>query len=392
MTLHRETICSQTRRAVSLGTPPLVPPIVQSAAFVQADPAQADRVYRAEESGHTYGREGHPNAAALAARLAMLENCAAGLVTGSGMAAIGAAFATLLRAGDRVVASDQLYGRSTALLRDDFSRFGVETQFVDATDPEAFEAALRGGARLVFFEMISNPLLRVADAPTLVRVAHEHGALVAVDNTIPTPLGFRPADHGADLAIHSLTKLIAGHSDVTLGAVCGDSEVIGDIEQTAVTWGFAPSPLECWLADRGLGTLPLRVERSTRNAAELADALASHSGVRRVLYPGRRDHPDARTAARLFGSGTGNMVSFELSGGLNAVTRLFHALELVCFSPTLGHLSTIVSHPASTSHRGLTPEERSRSGINEGLVRVSVGVEHFEDLRNDFIRALDASG
>jgi cystathionine beta-lyase/cystathionine gamma-synthase len=392
VTLHPETLCSETRRLASTATAPLVPSIVQSAAFIQADPEHADRVYREQEIGYTYGREGHPNAAALAARLAALEDTGAALITSSGMAAIAAAFATLLRAGDRVVASDQLYGRSTALLRDYFSRFGVETVFANATDPAAFEAALSAGARLAFFEMVSNPLLRVADAPALICMAHDHGALVAVDNTIPTPLALRPADYGADLVIHSLTKLIAGHSDVTLGAVCAKSDVIANVAQTAITWGFTPSPLQCWLAERGLGTLHLRLERSARNAGQLADALADHSGVRCVLYPGRDDHPDHAVAKRLFADRQGNMVSFELAGGPAAVTRLFHALQRVPFSPTLGHLSTIVSHPASTSHRGLAPEVRARLGIDDALVRVSVGVEHIDDIRADFIQALDAAG
>jgi cystathionine beta-lyase/cystathionine gamma-synthase len=389
---HPETVCSQNRRAAPTGTAPLVPPIVQSAAFIQADPAQAERVYCNQEAGYTYAREGHPNAAALAARLAELEHTEAALITGSGMAAIAAVFASLLRAGDRVVASDQLYGRSTALLRDYLSRFGVETQFVDVTDPSAFEVALASGARLAFFEMVSNPLLRIADAPTLTRIAHEQGALVAIDNTIATPLAFRPAEHGADLVVHSLTKLVAGHSDVTLGAVCATRDMITSVAQTAVTWGFTPSPLECWLAERGLGTLHLRLERCTRNAAQLADALANHPRVRRVLYPGRADHPDHAVAQGLFVEQHGNMVSFEVEGGTESVTRLFLALERVPFSPTLGHLSTIVSHPASTSHRGLAPEERARLGIDDALVRVSVGVEYIDDIRADFIQALDAVG
>jgi cystathionine gamma-synthase len=390
MTLNPETICSQARRTTLVNTAALVPPLAQSAAFVLDDVPHVERVYSGEEAGFTYGREGHPNARDLAARIARLESTEAGQICSSGMGAIAAVLASLLQTGLRVVASHQLYGRTTTLLGEWSARLGVSVEFVDTCKPVAVERALSGGARLLLFETVSNPLLRVADVARLAELGHAAGAIVVVDNTFPTPLGFRPAEHGADLVVHSVTKLLAGHSDVTLGVVCGRQERIAPIERTAVSWGFAASPFECWLADRGLATLPVRLERSTSSARRLADFLASHAVVGRVYYPGRSDHPDHDVAARQFGDRHGNMVAFELKGGRDQVDRFFHALQMVPLSLTLGHHATLAMHPASASHRSLSPHERAQLGITEGLVRVSVGLEHPDDLETEFARAFRA--
>jgi cystathionine gamma-synthase len=369
-------------------TAPLVPPLVPSAVFVARDADQMNRVYEGQESGFTYAREASPNAELLAAKIAALEGAEAGLITSSGMAAVSAIVLGLLRAGDHVVASNQLYGRTLRLVSQELPRLGFATDLVDATDPASCERAIRGNTRLVLVEVVSNPLLRVADIAALAAVARSRGVLLAVDNTFPTPLALQPLALGAHVVFHSITKMLAGHSDVTLGVVCGAPDLMTPIRDTIVTWGLTGSPFDCWLAERGLNTLEVRVERANANAARLADVLASQPPVQRVFYPGRADHPDHDVARRLFGGQCGNMVTFELAGGRDTVNRFMQALRSIPFAPTLGDVSTIISHPAVTSHRGLSAAAREALGIHEGTIRVSVGVEEFAVLADDFTAAL----
>ena len=372
------------------GTSPLVPPIVPSAVFVARDVDHMNDVYEGRQRGFTYARESSPNAELLAAKIAALEGADAALITSSGMSAIGAIFLGLLKAGDHLVAGDQLYGRTSRLATQDLPRLGFATDLVDATNVAAVERAIRPATKLILVEVVSNPLLRVVDIAALARVAAGHGALLVVDNTFPTPLALQPLALGAHVVFHSITKMLAGHSDVTLGAVCAARDLIAPIRDAVVTWGLTASAFDCWLAERGMNTLELRVARAGANAAALADLLAAHPAVQRVFYPGRTDHPDHETATRLFGRQCGNMVTFELHGGRDAVNRFMRALESIPFAPTLGDVATIISHPAVTSHRGLTAGAREALGIHEGTVRVSVGVEAFSALADEFRAALDA--
>jgi len=374
------------------GTPPLVPPIVPSAVFIARDADHMNDVYEGRDRGFTYAREGSPNAELLAAKIAALEGADAALITSSGMSAIAAIFLGLLKAGDHIVASDALYGRTSRLATQDLPRLGFSTDLVDATNVAAVERAMRPATKLILVEVVSNPLLRVVDVAALARVASAHGAHLIVDNTFPTPLALQPLTLGAHVVFHSITKMLAGHSDVTLGAVCASRELIAPIRDVVVTWGLTASAFDCWLAERGMNTLELRVTRAAASAAALADALAAHPAVHRVFYPGRTDHPDHETATRLFGRQFGNMVTFELNGGRDAVNRFMRALETIPFAPTLGDVATIISHPAVTSHRGLTAEARDALGIREGTIRVSVGVEEFSALADEFRAALDALG
>jgi cystathionine gamma-synthase len=261
---------------------------------------------------------------------------------------------------------------------------------VDATNVAAVERAIRPSTKLIVVEVVSNPLLRVVDIASLARVAAAQDARLIVDNTFPTPLALQPLKLGADVVFHSITKMLAGHSDVTLGAVCAARDVITPIRDVVVTWGLTASAFDCWLAERGMNTLELRVTRAAASAAALADVLGAHRAVHRVFYPGRTDHPDHETAVNLFGRQFGNMVTFELNGGRDAVNRFMRALESIPFAPTLGDVATIISHPAVTSHRGLTSEAREALGIHEGTIRVSVGVEPFSALEEEFRAALDA--
>ena len=372
---------------------PVAPPLQMSVVYAADTPDALDAIYEGRAAGYTYSREGHPNAAVLADRIAALEGAPnPGLVTGSGMSAVAAVMFALLQSGDRVVGGDQLYGRSLRLMAEELPRLGMRTALADPTDAAAMGRALEGGARLVLVEAVSNPTLRVADMEGITAAAHAAGALVVVDNTFTTPAAYAPFDHGADVVIHSVTKLLAGHSDAMAGWVCArDPEIMRRIEVTAVTLGLTPSPFDCWLSERGVMSFALRHRQASETAAALADALAGMEGVRRVIYPGRADHPDHARAAALLGGRYGNMVSFEVEGGRAAANALAAAAEGVAFAPTLGDVGTTLSHPASSSHRGLTAAGREALGITEGFFRVSVGLEPAPDLIGRFARAVEAT-
>jgi cystathionine gamma-synthase len=369
-------------------TTPLVPPIVPTAVFVARDADQMNSVYEGQEQGFTYGREGSPNAELLASKIASLEDAECGLITSSGMSAVAAILLGLLNAGDHLIAGNQLYGRTRRLITQELPRLGLATDVVDATDVAAVERAIRPNTRLLLVEVVSNPLLRIPDIVELSALARSRGVLLVVDNTFPTPLAFRPLTLGASIVFHSVTKMLGGHSDLTLGAICASRALTTPIREAVVTWGLNGSPFDCWLAERGMNTLELRVARANANAAALADFLARQPAVRRVFYPGRPDHPDHAVARRLLGDQFGNMVTFEIAGGRETVNRFMQALRSIPFAPTLGDVSTIISHPAVTSHRGLTAAARDALGIREGTIRVSVGVEALSLLEDEFRAAL----
>ena len=373
-------------------TTPLVPPIVPSAVFVARDADQMNSIYEGQAQGFTYGREGSPNAELLATKIAALEGAETAFVTSSGMSAVAAIALGLLKAGDHIVAGNQLYGRTMRLVSQELPRLGFATDLVDATDAAAVERAIRPNTRLLLVEVVSNPLLRIPDVAALGALARSRGVLLVVDNTFPTPLAFHPMALGAHVVFHSITKMLAGHSDVTLGVVCSSRELGTPIREAIVTWGLNGSPFDCWLAERGMNTLELRVARSNANAAALADFLGQQPAVRRVFYPGRTDHPDHAVARRLLGDQFGNMVTFEIAGGRDTVNRFMQALRSIPFAPTLGDVSTIISHPGVTSHRGLTADAREALGIREGTIRVSVGVEALSLLEEEFGAALAAVG
>ena len=365
-------------------------PLQPSVVYASPDPDALDDQYEGRARGYTYGREGHPNADVLAAMIDRLEGGEGGIVTGSGMAAVTAVMLGLLSAGDHIVGGDQLYGRSLRMLAQDLPRFGITATLADPTDAAAVEAAIRPETKLILVEVVSNPTLRLADMAGIERLARDRGLILVVDNTFTTPYGFNAFGRGADVVIHSVTKLLAGHSDVTLGYVLArDAARRKAIYDCFVTLGLTPSPWDCWMAERGLYTFDMRFARAQENAAALAEVIASHDAVEAVLYPGRADHPDHARAADLL-DGPGNMVSFRLRGGRAAAVALTRAAPQLAFAPTLGDVGTTLSHPASSSHRGLTPEGRAALGITEGFFRVSVGCEPIELLREDFATALDA--
>lgn len=371
---------------------PVVTPLQPSVVYASESPDALDAQYEGRSAGYTYAREGHPNADVLARKIDGLEGVGGGIITGSGMAAITAVMLGLLKAGDHVVGGNQLYGRSLRMMREDLPRLGIATALADSTDAEATAAALRPETRLILLEVVSNPTLRVSDVRGIAQLARERGMILVVDNTFTTPRGFRPMDHDADIVVHSVTKLLAGHSDATLGYVAArDPAKMKAIYDTAVTLGLTPSPFDCWLAERGLMSFDLRYDRAEANAAALADAVADMPGVTRVLYPARRDHPDHDRAASLMGERGGNMLSFEIEGGRAAANALVRAVPQIAFAPTLGDIGTTLSHPATSSHRALTSDARAALGISEGFFRVSVGVEDAGLLIRDFRAALAAA-
>jgi cystathionine beta-lyase/cystathionine gamma-synthase len=373
----------------SLGpSTPLVPPLYQSSVYTLPDLDALDRVLNAEEPGFIYARDAHPNAHHLASELARAEGASWSVVCGSGMGAITAGLLAVLQHGDRVVASNRLYGRTSQLLSQELNRFGVQATFVDASDIGQVRAALEKPAKVLFVETMSNPLLRLVDVEALARVSEERGCLLAVDNTFATPVLTRPLELGADLVFESLTKMIGGHSDVTLGVLCGHGELLPQVSQVVSIWGLASNPFDCWLAARGLATLPLRMRAASANAAALADWLVAQPGVVRVVYPGRPDHPDADLAGRLLQGGYGNMLCFELDGGRDGVNRFLRLAQGIPFSPSLGNTTTTCSHPGTTSHRYVSPAEKRRQGIGDGLIRLSVGVEDLEQIKEEMAKGL----
>jgi len=390
---HRDTL------AVHAGEPPLdrrdapmVPDITIGSASGYPDLASLEA---AMAGSRGYGRYGTDNHRQLEEALAVIEGQGLGgrletVVVSSGMAAIALAFLTELNAGDHILAAHDCYGTTLTFLRDDLARFGVTSSFIDVQDLGAVRAALQPTTRILFCEVCTNPLIRVPDLEALAGIAHHARALLVVDSTVPTPILCQPFRWGADVVVHSATKNLSGHADVIGGAVIGKPAWIEAARTQARTWGPVLGPFETWLTLRGLRTLAVRMERHTKNALALAEFLGAHPAVAGVNYPGLPDSPYRALAGRLLPDGAGALLSLELRAGLAGVGELVRRLRLVRLMPSLGHVATTVSHPVSTSHRGLSPAERERAGIPDGLVRCSVGLERIDDLIADFDKALAA--
>jgi cystathionine beta-lyase/cystathionine gamma-synthase len=380
------TICVRGGDEAPTATSPLAPAIHLSAVYRIDGLDQIDALYEGRAAGFIYARDGHPNAAALAAKIAALEGAEAGLVCASGMAAEAAVFLAGVGQGDAIALSEGLYGRSVALAARELARFGVEHQTFDATRPETLANVLTPATRLVFAETLSNPLVRLADIEGLAAVAHRAGAHLVIDHTF-APLLCHPIALGADAVTHSLTKLIGGHSDLTLGLLAGSRALVDRAAGLASTFGLTGNPFESWLALRGVATLALRSARACATALILAQRLATHAHVTAVHYPGLAHHPDHARAGQLLTGGFGTIVTIDLGGRARA-DAFIRALRHVPFAPSLGDVATTLSHPATTSHRNQSPEQWARQGITPGLVRLSIGLEEPEDLWNDLDQAL----
>jgi cystathionine beta-lyase/cystathionine gamma-synthase len=383
-----ETLCARAGGDPPSVTRPLVAPIYQASVFAVESVAQLDDLYEGRAQGYIYSRDANPNHHALEQVMAALEGGEAALACATGMAAIATALVSELRAGDHLLASRALYGATPRLIREELGRLGIRSDFVDATDLDAVARAVRPETRVLFVETLSNPLLELADLEALGGLCRERGVRLIVDNTFTPPPLVRPLALGASLAIHSLTKFIGGHSDLMLGMIVGDAEAIARARQACIAWGGAANPFAAWLAVRGIKTLPLRMERACANAARLAAFLEGHPAVERVFYPGLPSHSQHARAAALLPNGSGAMLAFALAGGGAAAAVFLERLRLIPFCPSLGETGTTISYPSKTSHRFVAPEEAAAQGIHPGVLRLSVGIEHADDLLADLEQAL----
>jgi cystathionine beta-lyase/cystathionine gamma-synthase len=328
-----------------------------------------------------------PNHIALHEKLAALENAEAALVTASGMAAISTALMSVLSAGDHLLAQDCLYGGTHDFLTRDFAAVGLSFDFIDGNDPESWKSKLRPNTKAMYVETCSNPLLQVADHRAVVEFAKAHGLVSLIDNTFASPVNFRPAERGFDLSLHSATKYLNGHSDIVAGAVIGRAGLVEKVKQKLDHLGGSLDPHAAFLLHRGMKTLALRVGYQNQSALKIAEFLEEHDAVGKVNYPGLASSPYHARARELF-DGFGGMLSFELKGGKDAAESFFRRVRLPVLAPSLGGVETLLTRPATTSHLGMSAEDRKRLGITDGLIRVSVGIEATEDLIEDFGQAL----
>ncbi|MDP3058852.1 MAG: PLP-dependent aspartate aminotransferase family protein [bacterium] len=371
-------------------TKPTVAPIYQTSVFSFNSLEEVDDVFSGASEGFIYSRYGNPTVALLEQTLAGLEGAEAALVGASGMAVIVALILSLCSSGDHIIATQDLYGGTQVLFSCEIGRFGIDVSFVDMSSLERVEGAITPATKVIFAESISNPLLKIVDIAGLASLKRAWGLALAIDNTFASPYLCQPLALGADYVIESLTKYINGHSDVTGGLVAGRREEIERVRSLHINLGAVLSPFEAWLVMRGIKTLPLRMRQHCANAAELASYLATLPTVTQVYYPGLPGHPQHLLAKRQM-SGYGGMLSFVVHGGSYSVDRVVKNLQIVEFVPSLAGLATTISHPAKTSHRGLSALERIRLGIDDGLIRVSVGIEDPTDIKNDFFTALSRS-
>jgi cystathionine beta-lyase/cystathionine gamma-synthase len=374
-------------KAVHAGVPTpriggaVVMPIFQSAMFE----------YTGETSYHDlkYIRLNNtPTHAALHAKLAALEGGEAAVVTASGMAAISTTLLTVLAPGDHLLAQDCLYGGTSDLLSSELNALGIETDRIDPADPPSWKPRLRPSTRAIYVESISNPLIQVPDLESVVGFARTHGLVSMIDNTFATPVNFRPLELGFDLSLHSCTKYLNGHADIVAGAVIGSQAWIDRITHRLNHLGGSLDPHACFLLDRGLKTLVVRVRYQNQSALTIARQLEQQANVTTVNYPGLERHPHHHRASRLF-DGFGGMLSFEVRGGAEGADRFLKRTSLPIIAPSLGGPETLLTKPSLTSHAGMRPEDRARAGITDGLIRMSVGLEAPQDILEDMCQALN---
>jgi cystathionine beta-lyase/cystathionine gamma-synthase len=330
-----------------------------------------------------------PNHIVLHQKLAALENAEAAIVTASGMAAISTALLTLLSAGDHFLAQECLYGGTHDFLTNDFAPLGISFDFIDGNDPDSWKPKLRPNTRVVLVETMTNPLLQVADLKAVSEFAKAHGLISLIDNTFASPINFRPPEWGFDLSLHSCTKYLNGHSDIVAGAVIGRANLIEKITHKLNHLGASLDPHACFLLHRGVKTLAVRMRHQNESAFKIARYLENRPAIDSVNYPGLEGHPDHHRARELF-DGFSGMLSFELKGGVDEAERFIQNTTLPVSAPSLGGVETLITRPATTSHSGMSPEDRQALGISDSLIRVSVGLEATEDLIEDFEQALNA--
>lgn len=362
-------------------------PIYQTATYYYDTAEEGARLGQEIPPGFVYTRWANPTTRALEERVALLEGAADALATASGMGAVSCAVLTALKRGDHAVAPSAIYQASYQLFAEILPSYGIETTLLPDTDTQSYERALRPNTRLLFIETPNNPMLAITDAAKVAALARAHGAMTIADNTWATPYNHTPISDGVDAVVHSATKYLGGHHDVTLGVIAGSASFITRAKRQVRILGTTPDPFGSWLVIRGLATLALRVERQNASAQRLAEFLAGHARVDRVYYPGLPSHPGHQVASAQM-RGFGGMFSFEVRGGYDPSVRVFEALTIPRRATSLGGISTLVTHPAGISSVHMPKEVRQAAGISEALIRVSVGIEDADDLLDDFEQAL----
>ena len=329
-----------------------------------------------------------PNHIALQEKLAALENAESALVTSSGMASITASLLTFLEKGDHLLVQDTLYGGTHTFVNHEIEKWGIEFDFIDGTNLNNWKEKLRPNTKVIYVESITNPLIKVTDLKAVVEFAKKHELISIVDNTFPSPINFRPNEWGFDLSCHSCTKYLNGHSDIVAGCVIGSENLIKKITHKLNHLGGTLDPHACFLLHRGIKTLSLRMERHNANALRVAQFLEDHPRVEKVNYPGLESNSHHKNAIRYF-DGFSGMLSFELKGGMSSASQFMEKLNFSIIAPSLGGVESLVTLPSTTSHSGMSTNERKNSGISDSLIRMSVGIEHMDDLIADLKQALE---
>ncbi len=365
--------------------------LILTSGYMYDSAEQAMARMAGEQPGYVYSRYSNPTVAMLEERLRILEGAEACRVTASGMGAISTLLTAPIQTGDRIVGATALFGSCRWILANQMPKFGVETEFVECMNMEAWEKALSKPTKLVLVESPANPMLDGVDIKAVAELAHKAGAQLIVDNVFATPLLQDPFELGADWVVYSATKHMDGQGRVLAGAILGPQKDMEEVIDPYLRhYGPSISPFNAWVVLKGLETMPLRVERQCKTAAALADRLAEHPAIREIRYPGRKDHPHYEVLSKQMTSG-GSLIAFSLKGGQEAAFRYLNGLNLVGISNNLGDAKSLSCHPATTTHRALSDEERAQMGLDASWVRVSIGLEDLEDLTEDFMGALDAA-
>lgn len=364
-------------------------PIYQTSTFIFENADHGARCFSGEEAGYIYTRIGNPTINALETLVADLESGSAGIATSSGMAAVNTVYMSLLSKGDHIVSSAAVYGPSRVVLEQHWSRFGVESSFVDTSNVEEVRKAIRSNTKVLYIETPANPTMDITDLKACVEIAQQHGILVVVDNTFSSPYLQRPIEFGVDIVLHSMTKFLNGHADIVAGMIVTKDKALGaKLRSMMVTLGCNMDPHQAYMVIRGIRTLGIRIERAQQSAMKIARFLENHTKVEWVKYPGLESHPQHELAKSQM-DGFGSMISFGLKGGLEAGKILMNNVQVCLLAVSLGGVETLIQHPASMTHSKVSAAAKISAGITDGLVRFSVGIEDVDDIIQDLSQALD---
>ncbi len=366
----------------------VVTPIYQTSTFAFENSLQGANRFAGKESGYIYTRMGNPTVRALEDTVSAMEGGWGGLATASGMAAVATVFVAFLDKNSHIVGTDSVYGPSRSIIERDFSKFGVEFSFVDTSNLDEIRKAMRPNTKILYIETPANPTMKLADIAACAEIAHQHKAVLIVDNTFMSPYLQRPFEMGADVIVHSMTKFLNGHADVVAGMIVAKTQdLYKQIYKTLIYWGGTMDPHQAYLVLRGIKTLPLRVEKAQENAKKLAEYLEKHPKVESIKYPGLASFTQSELVKKQM-KGTGSLICFEVKGGIEAGRRLIDSVHVCALAVSLGGVESLIQHPASMTHASMSKENREKAGITDGLIRLAVGCEEYDDLRTDLEHAL----